>query len=34
VDKLEQKIRAKVAAKTAMLDEKNRIDVLVSNGDA
>jgi (E)-4-hydroxy-3-methylbut-2-enyl-diphosphate synthase len=33
VDKLEQKIRAKVAAKAAMLDEKNRIDVSVSNND-
>jgi (E)-4-hydroxy-3-methylbut-2-enyl-diphosphate synthase len=31
VDKLEQKIRQKVAAKAAMMDEKNRIDVLVSN---
>ena len=31
VDKLEQKIRAKVAAKAAMLDEKNKIDVRVSN---
>ncbi|MFT4655166.1 MAG: (E)-4-hydroxy-3-methylbut-2-enyl-diphosphate synthase [Patiriisocius sp.] len=33
VDKLEQKIRAKVAAKAAMLDEKNRIDVIVSSND-
>ena len=33
VDKLEQKIRAKVAAKAAMLDEKNRIDVKVANTD-
>ena len=33
VDKLEQKIRAKVAAKAAMLDEKNRIDVSVTNND-
>lgn len=33
VDKLEQKIRAKIAAKAAMLDEKNRIDVIVSNND-
>jgi (E)-4-hydroxy-3-methylbut-2-enyl-diphosphate synthase len=33
VDKLEQKIRAKIAAKSAMLDEKNKIDVLVSNND-
>ncbi len=30
VDKLEQKIRAKVAAKNAMMDDKNRIDVSVS----
>jgi (E)-4-hydroxy-3-methylbut-2-enyl-diphosphate synthase len=33
VDKLEQKIRKKIAAKAAMLDEKNRIDVSVSNND-
>lgn len=31
VDKLEQKIRQKIAAKEAMLDEKNRIDVSVSD---
>ena len=31
VDKLEQKIRQKVAVKAAMMDEKNRIDVLVSD---
>lgn len=33
VDKLEQKIRAKVKAKSAMLDENNRINVAVSNSD-
>lgn len=33
VDKLEQKIRQKVAAKAAMLDEKNRIDVSVSDSN-
>jgi len=31
VDKLEQKIRQKIAAKNAMLDEKNRIDIMVAD---